>query len=329
MPNLALADDASARRAAVQLYLRTGEYDPKFLAWSGNVIERETKAMADMLQTLVAEVKKLSGKIHVPSFPADLVAFTRKKVEPMVRGFFGRDEQETVLAVLEKSLVFLTPANIEQVLLGCTWPHSAWDLANLYLGSMGAPLLGPDAPQIVGLSEETTCYVSLKYFKMEDPFADFVVHEAAHIFHNCKRRTIGLAETKRREWLLDIQYQKRETFAYACEAYARILERAPKPQDRPALAIEYASRVRMSAESVDPVEVNSILADACAARNGWKIILARCAPEKSKTISRPPRSDDGQPPVSYRAAKWCRHHEPGSRIPRGGYLDLLAGGSSG
>jgi hypothetical protein len=47
-----------------------------------------------MLQALVAEVKKLSGKTHAPSFPADLVAFTRKKVEPMVRGLFRRDEQE-------------------------------------------------------------------------------------------------------------------------------------------------------------------------------------------------------------------------------------------
>jgi len=277
-------NDALARRAAIQHFLRTGEYDPKVPAWSGNIIERETKAMADMLQALVAEVMKLSGKTHAPSFPADLVAFARKKVEPMVRGLFRRDEQETVLAVLEKSLVFLTAANIEQVLLGCTWPHSAWDLANLYLGSMGAALLGPDAPKIVGLSEETTCYVSLAYFHEGDAFDDFVVHEAAHIFHNCKRRTIGLAEKGKREWLLDIQYRKRETFAYACEAYARILERAAKLQDRLGLAIEYASEVRVSAERVDPVEVNSILADASAARNGWKVILARCAPEKSSTV---------------------------------------------
>jgi hypothetical protein len=35
---------------------------------------------------------------------------------------------------------------------------------------------------------------------------------------------------------------------------------------------------------VEPVEVNSILADACAARNGWKVILGRCAPEKSRTV---------------------------------------------
>lgn len=280
LTSLAASGDASARRAAVQHFLRAGEYDLKFPAWSGNVIERETKATDDMLQALVAEVKKRSGKFAPASIPDDLVAFTRKKVEPMVRGLFRRDEQEAVLAILGNSVIFLTPTNIEMVLLGCTWPHSAWDLANLYLGSMGAPLLGPDAPQIVGLSEETTCYVSLAYFAESNPFADIVVHEAAHIFHNCKRHTIGLAETRTREWLLDIRYQKRETFAYACEAYARILERAPKLPDRPALAKEYAAKARVSDERVDPTEVNDILAAACVARNGWKVILARCAPEK-------------------------------------------------
>jgi len=144
--------------------------------------------------------------------------------------------------------------------------------------------LGQTLPRSIGLSEETTCYVSLTYFHEGDPFDDFVVHEAAHIFHNCKRRTIGLAETRKREWLLDIQYRKRETFAYACEAYTRILERAPSYKTGPGWPSNTASKVRVSAERVDPVEVNSILADACAARNGWKVILGRCAPEKSKTV---------------------------------------------
>ena len=40
-----------------------------------------------------------------------------------------------------------------------------------------------------------------------------------------KRATIGLRETRTKEWLLDIEYRKRETFAYSCEAYARVLER--------------------------------------------------------------------------------------------------------
>ena len=56
------------------------------------------------------------------------------------------------------------------------------------------------------------------------------------------------------------------------------------------LGHEAVAHIRpVSAERVDPVEVNSILADACAARNGWKVILARCAPEKSKTISTLPQ----------------------------------------
>jgi hypothetical protein len=82
-----------------------------------------------------------------------------------------------------------------------------------------------------------------------------------------------------------IRHQEAILSVCIADGYARILERAPKLRDRPGLAVEYASKVRVLAERVDPVEVNSILADACPARNGWKVILGRCAPEKSKTIS--------------------------------------------
>jgi hypothetical protein len=136
----------------------------------------------------------------------------------------------------------------------------------------------------VGLSEETTFFVSSEYFEEEDPFADFVVHEAAHVFHNCKRRTIGLPETRRREWLLDIEYRKRETFAYACEAYARIVERAPRFAERPALGDEFArERATPKDERVDRDELVDIVREAAAVRNGWKRILARCAPPPPMT----------------------------------------------
>jgi hypothetical protein len=160
------------------------------------------------------------------------------------------------------------------------WDRSAWDLANLYLLSVGAKLLGKKGARIVGLSEETTCYVSPEYFAEDEPFADFIVHEAAHIFHNCKRRTIGLRETRRKEWLLDIAFGQRETFAYSCEAYARIAPRAKSPAERRALAAEYGSKRRISEESVDPAAVASIVAEAASARNVWKVILARCAPTR-------------------------------------------------
>jgi hypothetical protein len=265
----------------VERYLRTGETDPHREAWSGGFLEREKRAHHDLRSALVREVHRFAdGRSHRTPPEVDTVALTRRKVEPMVRGLFPRAEQETVLGTLETSVVFLTSENVESVLLGQMFDHSAWILANLYLVSLGAELLGDHAPGLVGLSHGTTCYVSVEYFSEEDPFADFVIHEAAHIFHNTKRRTVGLRETRALEWLLEIDFQKRETFAYACEAYARVLERAESPAERRRLADEYAATVRIPDRNVDGAEVANIVQSAAAARNGWKGILASCAPKK-------------------------------------------------
>lgn len=263
----------------IERYLRTGDADMMGHPWPGDIMERGRRQHADIRGALLAEVRRLAkGRTH-EAMPDNVgVEFTRAKVEPMVRGLFPKDEEELVLATLERSVVYVTSETIESIILNHGWDRSAWDLANLFLLSVGAELLGPDAPRVVGISEETTCYVSPDYFAEDDPFADFIVHEAAHIFHNCKRRTIGLRETRTKEWLLDIEYRQRETFAYSCEAYARVLSRAKGAADRRALAAEYAAEQRISEVRVDPAEVASIVAEAAAARNGWKVILARCAP---------------------------------------------------
>jgi len=264
----------------VERFLRTGETDPHHEAWPGNgFMDRANRAHQDLRGALVREVHRLAeGLAHEPLPQADTVSLTRDKVQPMVRGLFPRVEQEQVLATLEKSVVFVTSVNIEPLLLEHGYDSSAWTLANLYLASVGAELLGEDAPVLVGLSEETTCYVSPDYFAEDDPFADFIIHEAAHVFHNCKRASIGLRETRTKEWLLDIEYRKRETFAYSCEAYGRVLQRARSPSERRALAADYGTTPRISEERVDPAEVAGIVVEAAAARNGWKVILARCAP---------------------------------------------------
>jgi hypothetical protein len=247
-------------------------------------MERGRRAHADLRGALVREVKRLAlGRAHAPLPDDDHVALTRRKVEPMVRGLFSCAEHDAVLAVLERSVVFLTTANIERVLTEHANDKSAWDLANIYLVSVGATLLGDDAQHLVGISEGTTCFVSAEYFVEDAPFADFLVHEAAHVFHNCKRKTVGLRATRRREWLLEIEYRKRETFAYSCEAYARVLERAASATERRALADAFAATARFSDDRVDAEEVGSIVREASAARNGWKAILSRCA-------AAPPRS---------------------------------------
>ena len=266
----------------VDRYIRTGETDPHYTAWPGSFLERARRAEQDLRGGLVREVRRrTAGRPHRPLPQDDLVALTRRKVEPMVRGLFPRAEQDTVLDMLETSVVFLTAENIESVLLDQAFEHSAWVLANLYLASVGADLLGAAVPRVVGLSQATTCYVSAEYFgDEEDSFADFVIHECAHTFHNCKRSRLGLVETRTREWLLDIAFAKREEFAYACEAYARIVERAASATERRRLADEYAATIRISDAYADGAEVARIVQAAVAARNGWKVILARCAPPK-------------------------------------------------
>ena len=173
----------------VERFLLTGETDPYRSAWSGGFLERERRAHDDLRGGLIRAAIRLSAGLRHEQLPeVDTVSLTRAKVEPMVRGLFPRVEQDAVLAILERSVVFLTSANIEPLLLKCSFDGSAWTLANLYLASVGAKLLGEDAPRLVGVSEETTCYVSPEYFSQDDPFADFIVHEAAHIFHKLQAR---------------------------------------------------------------------------------------------------------------------------------------------
>jgi hypothetical protein len=83
----------------------------------------------------------------------------------MVQGLFPRHEQACVLDVLERSVVFLTPVTIDQELDQSQWLGTAWNLANLFLAGVQADMLADDAPNLVGLSEETTCYLSPAYFR--------------------------------------------------------------------------------------------------------------------------------------------------------------------
>jgi hypothetical protein len=120
----------------------------------------------------------------------------------------------------------------------------------------------------------------MDYFADKDPFADYVTHEVAHVFHNCKRETVGLPYSHSRGWLLEISFAHRETFAYACEAYGRILEQAGRKQRRHSLLTQYARGPAPSDDRVEPTKLLDILAEAVDARNGWKRILARCSSRK-------------------------------------------------
>jgi hypothetical protein len=128
----------------VERYLRTGETDPYLAAWPGGVIEGAHRAHADLRGALGREVRRIAeGLSHDPVPDGIGAEFTRSKVEPMVRGLFPRAEQDTVLRTLEQSVVYVTSASIEAILLENDYDSSAWDLANLYLGSLARSCSAP------------------------------------------------------------------------------------------------------------------------------------------------------------------------------------------
>jgi hypothetical protein len=59
------------------------------------------------------------------------------------------------------------------------------------------------------------------------------------------------------------------------EHHRRVPEAEPShAAERGALVADYGSTVRISEERVDPAEVASIVAEAAATRNGWKVVTA-------------------------------------------------------
>jgi hypothetical protein len=138
------------------------------------------------------------------------------------------------------------------------------------------------APRAVGMSVGKTSFVSMGYFWTNHRFADFDVHVAAHAFYNRKRRMLGLPETRRREWLLEIDFGKCETFAYACAAYNRILELGDNTQPRRKPYQELESGPQLGNARAHAPHYFQALRAAVAARNGWKHILHACAPPCAK-----------------------------------------------
>ena len=102
----------------IDRYLRTGDYDPHFAGWPGNFMDRARQAETELRDALIAEVGRRVRHTGPREMAAnvDVVTLTRRKVEPMVRGLFARAEQDPVLGMLERSVVFLGSDNIFDVL---------------------------------------------------------------------------------------------------------------------------------------------------------------------------------------------------------------------
>ena len=110
---------SAANKGAIKHYVKTGKYDPNDRNWPGkNFTEALTNADNVMQEGLIAAVLKKAPRVaQLPTPPiSDLVALTRAKVLPMVSGLFPSAERAIVMKILEASVIFLTPENIECVL---------------------------------------------------------------------------------------------------------------------------------------------------------------------------------------------------------------------
>ena len=267
----------------IRRFLATGDYDMVHAAWPGrHALERIHAGDGALRAALTDTLSQRTEDLTFPAMPPDFDAaqFVLGKVRPMVCGIFPAKERQVMLDLFEKALVFVSGDNIEQLISETGRLSTARQIANLFLGSLDLPGLDGQPVGFVGFSEETTFYVSMDYFKDGDPFADWVVHEAAHVFHNWKRVYVGLPETRTREFLLNIAFAKREVFAYACETYSRILEQSKGPAHRRRLYAEYVKSGVPDDDRISRDELVDVVASAIETRNGWKQILAHCSPIK-------------------------------------------------
>jgi len=134
-------------KTEIERYLSTGDSDPLMTNWPGNnVLERLKRGDKRLRAALLAEVRRRAARVRMPTpenLPVDLVAFARTKLEPMVLGLFPQVEQPPVLALLERSVAFLTPETIEPLIRGAGFLETAWAVANIYqLSSLSGGWLG-------------------------------------------------------------------------------------------------------------------------------------------------------------------------------------------
>jgi len=93
--------------------------------------------------------------------------------------------------------------------------------------------------------------------------------------------------------IADIKYQKRREPVPTPARHTHAFLNGTNLRDRPALAAEYAAKTRISDERADPAEIGDVLAAACAAQNGWKVILGRVLAGKQKSCRMFPTDDVG------------------------------------
>lgn len=202
---------------AIERFLGTGTFDPRFPEWSGGAVARRAKGNAALREVLVRVITWRCARAPRRSCraPEGLDRMVTDRIRPMIAGMFGPAGAARLLQRLPGHLRVLTPAAFEEA-VGAVSLTDAWALANMLLDEIGAPALSDDAPTLHGLCSGGVAYVVPGVLE-PTPFSDVVVHEVAHLLHLLPDER---GRSDRPAPLLAVPPRRRETFAYACELHS-------------------------------------------------------------------------------------------------------------
>jgi len=114
-------------------------------------------------------------------------------------------------------------------------------------------------------------------------------HEAAHLLHYLKPRNYGLHVRRGQERFADVDFCHYELFAFACEAYSRVVLRGDRKS-----RISFAEKMQEGAISFPRGQIEEVAAlvmNAARARNGWRVIreatvIHRIRRRRVRTVTR-------------------------------------------
>ena len=260
----------------IERFLRTGEE-----TWEGagsgrfslaqfkgdEAYTRATKTALRNLLDLLANLLPAEARA-IPPVPAETI---RQRIDSMVTGLVPGDWREVALReITARTFVLNLPgamAAIEAELSTC-FMGDAWRILWALFGDHG---LKPDDIKVGcdGLAGDFA-HVRWSAYQTKDPYSDVVVHEAAHMLHYLKPSHYGLHVRRGQERFVDTEFRHRELFAYACEAYSRVVLHGERK-----LRVAFAEKMLDVAFSFPRSQIEEVAAlalRAARAWNGWRVI---------------------------------------------------------
>jgi hypothetical protein len=270
------AEGSGLSAGVIEHFLRTGEetWDG---AGSGSFSLAQFKQHEEYSHTVKAALRTLFGLLadllpeEARSTPLVGPETIRSRINSMVKGLVQSDWQEIALCELSARTFVLNfqgaKAAIDAELSTC-YMGSAWQILWALFGDYG---IKPDEIRVEcdGIAGDFA-HARWSAYETTDPYSDVVVHEAAHLLHYLKPGHYGLHVRRGQERLVDVEFRHRELFAYACEAFSRVVLHRQRR-----LRISFAEKMLEDAFSFPRGQIQQVAAlvvDAARARRGWRII---------------------------------------------------------